>query len=441
MVDVRVQPDGTPTRHSLLRAILTLLAGGAAAQAVPLLLGPWLARLYTEAEYGLFTTFSAVVANLAVLACARYEFALPMARDEAEARDLLALCLRVLMGVTLATSVLAALHEGLRMAGLIGRGLPLVAWMPLGVLAAGLVQCLVMWATRAQRFSALAGARSLQYSGASLAQGLAGTWHAGVTGLVLAPVACALAASAWLSRPAPLGGWRALWRVPLSALSGQARQHRDFPLFNAPHAFLGALQDTLTVLLLAWWSGDAAVGLWGFALRYLKAPAGLMGQAVSQALYPKLVQQGPEAARRSVRQVMALLALASLPLVGVLLAWGPDLFAWAFSERWRAGGELAQGLSLYLATHFVAAPLAVVTMAWQAQGWALRLSVVGQCVFLAALGLGLWWGGLMTAAWCISGAMSLYFGYYFWSLATWPLDRLPQGAGPGQGSPSGATRA
>ena len=122
MVDVRVQPDGTPTRHSLLRAILTLLAGGAAAQAVPLLLGPWLARLYTEAEYGLFTTFSAVVANLAVLACARYEFALPMARDEAEARDLLALCLRVLMGVTLATAVLAALHEGLRMAGLIGRG-------------------------------------------------------------------------------------------------------------------------------------------------------------------------------------------------------------------------------------------------------------------------------------------------------------------------------
>jgi len=35
--------------------------------------------------------------NIAVVACARYDFALPLARDEAEARDLMALCLRVLL--------------------------------------------------------------------------------------------------------------------------------------------------------------------------------------------------------------------------------------------------------------------------------------------------------------------------------------------------------
>ena len=64
----------------LLRASLTLMAGGALAQALPLLLGPLLTRLYTPTQFGLYHLFMAVAANLAVVACARYEHALPMAQ-------------------------------------------------------------------------------------------------------------------------------------------------------------------------------------------------------------------------------------------------------------------------------------------------------------------------------------------------------------------------
>ena len=59
----------------LLRASLTLMAGGALAQALPLLLGPLLTRLYSPAQFGLYHLFMAVAANLAVVACARYEHA------------------------------------------------------------------------------------------------------------------------------------------------------------------------------------------------------------------------------------------------------------------------------------------------------------------------------------------------------------------------------
>ena len=97
----------TQGRAGLVRATLTLLAGGALAQALPLLLGPWLTRLYLPEEFGHYTVFAAVAANLAVVACGRYDFALPLARDEAEARDLMALCLRVLVTVTASTALLA----------------------------------------------------------------------------------------------------------------------------------------------------------------------------------------------------------------------------------------------------------------------------------------------------------------------------------------------
>ena len=120
-----------------------------------------------------------------------------------------------------------------------------------------------------------------------------------------------------------------------------------------------------------------------------------------------------------VRQAMLLLAAVAAPMVLVLLVAGPWLFARIFGPGWREAGELARALAPYIGVHFVAAPLAVVTMAWQAQRWAFRWALVGQVAFVAALGLGLRVGGLIMGAWAVSAAMTMYFGIYFWRLAFW----------------------
>lgn len=406
----------------MLRATLTLLTGGALAQLVPLLLGPAIARLFSPAAFGLFTAFSTVAASVAVVACARYEYALPLARGDGEAAALLALALRIGLAVVALSVPLAwALHAA-------GR-LP-VAWaLPLSVAASGLLQLLMMWSNRAERFRALAVSRFVQYAGAAVLQLLLGWWlwqgaPAGpqaAWALVLGPVAAVALAIPWLAAPAPAGGWGAvLGRSRGAGVRGVARHYRDFPLLNTPHAFLGTLQDALAVALLMAWSGEAAAGYWGLALRYLKAPATLVGTAVSQALYPRLAQAAPREAQRAVRQIMALLGALALALMLVLLLAGPWLFARVFGPDWRQAGELARALAPYIAAHFVAAPLAVVTMAWQGQRWALRLALVGQLAFLLALAWGLWSGGLLRGAWAVSAVMVLYFGYYFWRLAHWP---------------------
>ena len=211
-----------------------------------------------------------------------------------------------------------------------------------------------------------------------------------------------------------------------ASLRQVARRYRDFPLLNTPHAFLGALQDAAAVAILVAYSGHAAAGFWGLALRYLKAPATLVGSAVSQALYPRLAQATPDVARQTVRQVMAVLGTLALGLMVVLMVAGPWLFQQVFGPSWREAGYLARALAPYIAAHFVAAPLAVVTMAWQAQRWALRWAIVGQIAFVMALALGLRTGGLLVGAWAVSAAMMVYFGIYFWRLACWRDIPAPQ---------------
>ena len=420
-------PAPSRATSGLLRATVTLLMGGALAQLVPLLLGPVLARLFTPQAFGVFTTFSTVAATVAVVACGRYEFALPMARDEDEAAVLLALCVRIGLLVLVLSVPLAAL---LNMTG----HLPLPWLLPLAVAAAGALQLLIMWSNRAQRFRALAISRVLQYGGAALLQVALGValWGAArqpagaeaAWALVIAPVISGVLAALVLVQPAPAGGWRAL--LPARAHPGMqqamrqvAVKFRDFPLLNTPHAFLGALQDALAVAMLVAFSGHAAAGFWGLGLRYLKAPATLVGSAVSQALYPRLTGAQPADAQRAVRQIMALLGAVALGLMLVLMVAGPWLFRLVFGAAWQEAGELARALAPYIAVHFVAAPLAVVTMAWKAQRWALLLSIVGQIVFLIALMLGLKFGGLIGGGWAVSGAMSVYFLYFFYKLATW----------------------
>jgi O-antigen/teichoic acid export membrane protein len=402
--------------HSgLLRSTLTLLAGGALAQALPLLLGPWLTRLYSPTEFGQFSFVWTLATNLAVVGCARYEFALPLERDDSTASMLMALCARVLVGVGLVSCVIGVLLAA-------WQDLPLAGLLPLAVVAGAASQWLTLWASRAQRFRLLASARVLQYGGGALLQLLLGLLQIGAVGLLLGPALAGLAAAVLLARPAPVGGWPMLWRTPVAALKATALRHRDFPLLNTPHAFTGALQDSLAMIVIATWGGDAAAGYWALALRYLKAPAGLVGGALSQALYPRLVgaTDGIEGAR-VVRQAMAVLMALALPLMLVLLLWGPWLFATVFGERWQDAGELARALAPYIAMHFVAAPLSVATLAWGAQAWALRLALAGQAMFVLGLTGGLYLGGLIGAAWGVSVMMTAYFGFFFWSLANWKV--------------------
>lgn len=398
---------------SLARATLTLLAGSALAQALPLLLGPWIARLYTPAEYGQFSLVWTVASNLAVVGCARYEFALALEAREADAVALLALCLRVLLAVTGLAIFIGA-------AWMIWADLPVAAALPVAVLAAAASQALAQWAARAGRFAVLAWGRVVQWGGGALAQVGFGLLQAGPWGLVGGATLATAAAAALQARPAPEGGWRGL--LGARPLREMAAKHRDFPLLNTPHAFAGALQDTLAIALLTAWLGAPEAGAWALALRYLKAPASLVGGAVSQALYPRLTgADQPGEALALVRRTMALLALLALPLLVLLCTAGPWLFEMFFGPAWREAGQLARALSPYIALHFIAAPLSVVPMAWGRQAWSLKLAFVGQAIFIMGLGVGLKLDGLEGAGWGVSTATACYFGYFFWGL----LQRAP----------------
>lgn len=419
----------------MYRRALILLMGSGLAQLGPLAFAPVLSRLYGAEVFGTFQLATAVAANLAVVACARYEFALPLATDAFHAQRLRQLSGRILLLVSLLTLLAAGVWAWIAE----------VAWplaIPFTVAALGSLSLWTLEVTRRHGARALATARVVQYWGCGGIQAVLGWASWGVWGLLLGPILAAAVAAVGLRwhlapqlqaeagegaggepRPAP----RSLLTVAATpTLRDIAHRFRDFPLLNTPHAFLGALQDTVSLALVAGYWGPAAAGIWGLTLRLLKAPATLAGGAVSQALYPHLTALGgvSQASRQEVRRLMCWLLVGGALWAGTIAMLGPTVLPWALGAGWESSGPLAPMLALYIGVHFVASPLAVVTMAWEAQAWALRMSLVGQAVFVAAVALGLTWGpeaGLAQAGLAVSGAMAVFYGAYFWRLAWWPV--------------------
>ena len=131
------------------------------------------------------------------------------------------------------------------------------------------------------------------------------------------------------------------------------------------------------------------------------------------------VPEGRKLGRPAGRSTFASVRPALTVLMAALMGWGPQLFERVFGERWHDAGELARALAPYIALHFIASPLSVAMMAWGAQAWGLKLALVGQGMFVIGLGAGLYFGGLIGAAWGVSATMLIYFGYFFWALAHW----------------------
>ncbi len=414
---------------SLRQRFAQLASAAAISQAIPLLMAPLLTRQFGPEALGHWALFAALAANLATVANLRYEYAVLLPRRVGEAALLLELSLWVaaVMGL-LALAISLALLMGApvpggRRAGLSALRPALLALGPVVALA-GFQQAMTLWANRQGRFGLIGQARVLQQGGLAVAQGLAmlAGWTTAAA-LVLAQLLSAVLAPLWLQAT----GLRLRWRRPRTLIAGRrhvrhlrrvAEAQRQFPLINSPHAFVNALQETVVLAFITAWAGAAVAGYYAMMVRLVKAPASLIGGALSEVLLSTLASDwrgGKSLRPRLGRSLWALAGLA-LPGMVLLMITGPALFAWVLGEQWRVSGELARWFAPYVAAHFIAAPLTVAPMVTGRQAGALVFSLAGNALYIAVLGLVLGQGGALREA---LGWVSLVLPLYFAALLAW----------------------
>lgn len=325
----------------------TLMLGTGVAQALTLLVLPFLTRLYAPSALGAFACFAATVMIVGLVVCGRYEVAIPLPEDDRTAANLTWLAISLGLSVSL-------------FAGGVGMALALTrpnlpAWwfaIPTSLALTSVYQPWSYWFTRKGEFRAIAASRIAQ-SLLATSVPLVWVWRA-------EPSAVALIAGALLGQLAAtltLAAFAASAPLPRVLDAGKslvtaARRYRDFPRFTTGASLLGLATDQLPLILVPWWFGLVVAGELSLSTRLLQAALVLIATTSAQAFLPRAARATTQGDLGSLclDRYRRLLRSLVVPALGMGLV-APWLLAFGFGEPWRPAGELLRvQLLWFLAT-------------------------------------------------------------------------------------------
>lgn len=350
-------------QSAFLRHVLVLLGGTAIAQAIPIAILPLLTRLYAPDDFGLLALYTTLVGVIAVIATARYEFAILLPATEAGAVTVVALAVgtaAVLSSIALIVAVVA----GPPIAAALGNP-PFAPWLiavAIAIFLNGALQALGYFANRRKAFSTLARSKVAQTGTTGALNLAAGLAHASAGGLILGTMAGTAAGAAWLYREARPRLRTARRAVTIRRLAALARRYRDFPRFYAPGALCDNASAAAPIVALTHVYGVAMAGFFGLTTRIVAGPAGIISTSVGQVLFQRMVEAnnaGQPLLPLLLRSAVRLAGLALVPLAILGLA-GPWLFGTVFGAPWVVAGRMAQIMAVGFAVKFVVSPLSIV---------------------------------------------------------------------------------
>lgn len=343
------------------KSVLLIAGGTALAQLSNALLSPIITRLYTPDEYGILTTFMALMGILSVVGSLKYELAIPIAEDDFKALSIITLSILVL--TTISFSIFVTLFFwGDVILGLIG-GDSITRywiWLPVGVFFTGLYAIFMQYAFRTKNYKTISRTKINQSLFQNITKIGLGATNFGASGLLIGTIIGQSAGIGSLTMPF----FRNLKSLKRSVTRDQiwmcAKRYSDFPKYSAPSQFLNIAGVQLPVLLLTLIYGSQVVGYFGLANSIVNIPMTLIGRSVSDVFYSEAATIGKKNPTKlkqlSDNLLKRLFILGLVPLI-ILLAFGPLLFSFVYGNTWHQAGVYARILAFLVFFRLIFTPI------------------------------------------------------------------------------------
>lgn len=406
-------------KGSILKNVALLGGAKGISQGLVLLASPLLTRLFSPEDFGIFAVFGVLLGFIGSFSCMKYEHALPLARDEAEAANIFVLCSTIL-GLYLLVCCIAvlALHDELAGWLKVPALQPYLWLLPLGVLGIGVGLIGQFWAVRAKAFKRVA-ATGLATSILTLATQVgSGLLRLGPGGLIIGRLGGTAFGGILLYYPALRGAKRFLRCVSRQSLSEVAKKHRRFPMFFTFSSGINAFGRQMPILILSIFFGPAVTGLYALTQRVVSVPMILISEEVRRVYYPYGAElERAEDLRDLTKAVFVGLVQIALPGALIVGLVAPELFALVFGERWTDSGIYAQWLCPWLFIHFVCSPLTRLPLILERQ----RGELVFQIILTTLRAAALIAGGIaqdvtLTIGLFAGVSLLCWIGFLIWSM-------------------------
>lgn len=346
------------------RNVLTLMTGTTVAQAIPLAVAPILTRIYTPADFGMFSLYFAMASILAVIATGRYELAIMLPPEEDDAANVAVLSMLIALLISMLVFVVVFVFN-VQLAQLLGN--PEIAhWLyllPISVLMSGCFNAMNYWNNRKKAFRRLSYCRILQSGGTAGTQLALGQGAAFSGGLIVGSLCgqsfsvAALAFANWSEDRLKLKN------ISSASMLANARSFIKFPKVSVWGALVDTAAVQMPIFLITKVFGTVITGLFGLTFRVLSMPMTLISSSLSQVMFQKITtlhNEKPEQLFGFILRIFILLLGIAIPFVLVMNVFGVEIFSFVFGRNWSMAGSFAAILSIAVAVRFAVSPLSAV---------------------------------------------------------------------------------
>lgn len=353
-----------------IRNSSVLISGSGAAQLIPFVISPVIARLYFPEDFAVLAAYTSITIILSIIATGMYSSALMIDDTDDAALNTATAAFIVSIGTAIISLVLVLLfRDGL--ASLTGNPSVLfwLFFLPLTVLFAGGTQTLVVWNNRKKQYRRLAFIRVIQALAAgtvTLVMGFLGYSKSGLlVGLLVSQAAgfLVLLVQSWRSET------NLHERVCKEAIAYSFKKHINFPKYNMPQGFLDGFRESSIIIIMSNFFGASALGAYSFAMTILNKPLQIIVQPVGQVFYQQAAVLSRE--KKSLmpisRSTLLMLFVLFLPLLIILILWGDVIFVFIFGSNWIESGKFAQILIVWMLFRFLNSPLSGIPMIYNKQ--------------------------------------------------------------------------
>ena len=375
-----------------------------------------LGRLYAPTEFGVFSLYMTVLSTASVFACLGYEPAIVMAKDDRDARRLLALGLGFALGVSgVALVAIAALNSVLESHVGLADLVPLLWWLPINLLIVGLSLLLTNWRIRQQGFARLAASRISTSAATALAQVGVGVVRGGPGTLVLGQLFGQMVGVAVLFG-APVAPAEPVRREGERTGYGRlVRQYRDFTLYSTWGTLMNATAFQMVPVIVYALFGPAVAGFYFWAGRLVGAPMSLIGAALGQVLFQRAAATlgGDRRLDTLVAPVVARSIITWAIVFAMLAAVSPAAFRALLGPEWEDAGRYVRVLAPLFYAQVVTSPVSVVLIALERQR---VVAMLQAALFVTALGslsiAGLLSGSAVATLAVYAGSQAVVYAIY-----------------------------
>jgi len=239
-------------KGSLDFKVLTLSGGTGIGLLIIFLASPLLSRLYTPSDFGIYSSFISLATITATMASLKYEWVIPLPKDDKDSLNVLFLCaILVVISTSFFAVIIVILKLSLTDLSFVRSMDKYFFFLPVCFFLIGIYNVLNYWGVRKAHFAHIAKSKiSLAYPQAAI-QLILGYLSANPLGLIVGDLAGKLVGALMLIK--------SLWptiNTHLKELSPRSilnlsRRYKHFPLIAGPSSVLNSISLRIPVLILS----------------------------------------------------------------------------------------------------------------------------------------------------------------------------------------------